>query len=406
VRQIALGALVALASTAWAVELPGEVDVALRLFAEPAPSQTVVVVTPSVSASLQPRRWLSVGVDWNADVVTGATPRTYGRPDVVTGATSFSDLRNALGAHAEAQIGPFAGQVGYRFGIENDYRSHVLELGARLDLFQHNTSAAVRYAHNFDSVCDLDNRGLAPILRQPLGTSSGCFSDAVGLTTLPLAVDAVELALAQVLTPRLQGALVAYYEHLDGFQSNPYRRVRLQAGIEAQESHPRLRDRGALGARARLAVPRLAAAVAGLDLRLYDDTWELKSITVEASWDQLHFDQRLRWRVHARYYQQSRASFYRDAGEANSYERAGPVGSYFTGDRELAPLGDLLLGASLGYRARATRRRLGRLFQRLEATLRLDLIKVFAFSSSPPNAPRTTGVVDALTTGLFFTGEF
>jgi hypothetical protein len=46
-----------------------------------------------------------------------------------------------------------------------------------------------------------------------------------------------------------------------------------------------------------------------------------------------------------------------------------------------------------------------RLFRALEAGLRADLIKVFALSPTPPNKPRTTGVVDALSIGLSLIGE-
>src|SRR5205823_3012544 len=142
----------------------------------------------------------------------------------------------------------------YRYGIEHDYRSHVLSLSARADLFSKNTTIAAAWAHNFDSVCDLDNGALASTLRQPLGTSAGCFGGGGGLTTEPLAIDGAELSIAQALGPRLVAALAFGYEHLDGFQSNPYRRVRLRDGaLLAQESHPRLRDRVSLTLRLRVA---------------------------------------------------------------------------------------------------------------------------------------------------------
>ena len=144
----------------------------------------------------------------------------------------------------------------------------------------------------------------------------------------------------------------------------------------------------------------------GLDVRYYDDTWGVQSFTGDLSWEQEQLGGRLRWRAHLRYYQQTAAFFYRDAGRADSYENRGPVGQYFTGDRELAPLGDLGLGGMVGYRAVARDgRRYGRMFRALELGLDLDLVKVFAFSPEPPNHARMTGVVDALTVGLTATGE-
>src|SRR5262249_45346577 len=161
------------------------------------------------------------------------------------------------------------------------YRSHVLIAGAQLDLFRHNTILAGSYAHNFDSVCDLDNRGLSETMRQPLGTSGGCFSDRTGLTVEPLAIEAAELSLVQTLHRLWVASLFGSFEHLDGFQSNPYRRVRLDRGmVEAQESHPRLRDRGALGLRSRVAIPAVRGTL-GADLRLYEDSWGIRSVTAE-----------------------------------------------------------------------------------------------------------------------------
>src|SRR6185436_12731234 len=94
----------------------GQVEAALHVFGEPAPSQAVAVVTPSVRGRADVKKWLSLAVDWSADIVSGATPRTYGAPDVVTAATHFSDVRNELSARAELSGGPFTGTVGYRFG--------------------------------------------------------------------------------------------------------------------------------------------------------------------------------------------------------------------------------------------------------------------------------------------------
>jgi hypothetical protein len=175
--------------------------------------------------------------------------------------------------------------------------------------------------------------------------------------------------------------------------------------IEAQESHPRLRDRGALALRLRWAVPRARAALA-LEGRLYRDTWAIQSFTVEAGWEQ-KLPASLRLRLRARYYQQSGAAFYRDAGQANSYEAAGPVGAYFTGDREMAPLADLLVGARLAWAHDAPAgARLARTLTSVEAVARLDLIDVFALSPLPPDVERTRGIVDALVAGLSVAGRF
>jgi hypothetical protein len=392
---------VILGSTCALADEHGDARAGVQLFVEPAAAERLIVVTPSAAARAAIVPWLSVALDWNADVVSGATHRTYGSsPDAVSGATQFSDVRNSVAARVEAKTGPFTFGAGYRFGIENDYRSHVLSASAKVEWNKKNSALEASYAHNFDSVCDLDNHGLPSLLRQPLPVSNGCFSNAPGIVSEPLSIDGLEVSFTQIFTARLIGQVVAAWEHLDGFQSNPYRRVSLDGGtILAQESHPLVRDRGALGLRGRYAFPKVRGAL-GLDLRLYRDTWAIQSFTVEAGWEQ-HLGQRFLLKLRARYYQQSGAFFYRDAGATDSYDHSGPVGAYFTGDREMAPLADLLIGA----RFTTLFGKLGPLTS-LEGSLRIDLVDVFALTPAPPNADRTTGVVDALVGGLSIAGRF
>jgi hypothetical protein len=405
---VAVVVVVVASGTARAQDL-GEAHAGLRIFAQPAPSDFLLVLTPSVTGKVAARRWLSFDVDWTADVVTGATPRSYGSPDVVTSATQFTEVRNVIGAGASATFGPAVVSAGYSYGSENDYRSQLVRGGLTLDLANHDTVIVADYSHGFDRTCDLDQRGIAVTLRQPLDSARGCFAGTVGLTEERLDVDAAELTLTQALTPRLLGALGGSYQHLDGFQSNPYRRVRLDGGREqAQESHPRLRDRGAFTVRVRYAIARLAATLGG-DVRLYRDTWGVESITGELTWDQPFRLRAPAWRyvARARGYVQSGATFYRDVGYVDSYERAGPVGSYFTADQELAPLADLVIGASFIHASSysAERRRLY-MFTDVEWNLGLDYVKIFALTPEPPNAARTRGFASALVLSVSATGRF
>ena len=407
-RALALLLLLCAAGAARAQDR-GEAHGDLRIFAQPAPSDWLLVVTPSVSGNVAARRWLRFDVDWTADVVTGATPRTYGSPDVVSAATQMTEVRNSIGAGAAATVGPATLRAGYGYGTENDYRSHSLRAGLTLDLANHDTTIVADYSHGFDRVCDLFQPGVAVTRRQPLDTSQGCFSGTPGLTDESLDIDDLEVTLTQTLTARLVGAIGGSWQHLDGFQSNPYRRVRLDGGLEqAQESHPRLRDRGAVTARLRYAIARLAATLGG-DVRLYRDTWGVQSITGEISWDAplRASAPAWRWSARARGYVQSGATFYRDVGYADSYERAGPVGSYFTADQELAPLADLVAGASFVHTAsHPPAARTWRLFTDVEWRLGLDYVKIFALTPEPPNAARTRGWASALVLSASATGRF
>jgi hypothetical protein len=385
----------------------GEAHGSLRVFVQPASGDALVVVTPAVDAKVNALRWLRIDASWSADVVTGATPRVYASPDVITAATQFSEVRNSIGGGLAATVGPATLSAGYSYGIEHDYRSHLLRAGVSFDLLQHNTVIDASYSHSFDSVCDLAQANVPVLLRQPLPTSRGCFANTPGLTEEPLDLDNLEISLAQTLTPKLLGTIVGTYQHASGFQSNPYRRVRLDGGLlQAQESHPSLRDRGAMTLRVRYAIAKLHATL-GADLRLYRDSWAVQSLTSEVNWDQ-PFNARSKWRfgARARGYVQSGAVFYRDAGNADSYERAGPVGIYFTADQELAPLADLLVGADVVYATSATGKRMWRMFQEAETSLRVDYIKAFALSPDPPNKARIDAWATGLVFGLSATGRF
>jgi hypothetical protein len=408
-RALVFALVAVIFAGAAAAQERGEARAELRVFGQPASSDWLLVITPSVSGKVTARPWLTFDLDWESDIVTGATPRTYGSPDVVSAATAFSEVRNVIGAGAAATVGPATLRAGYSYGSESDYHSQLVRAGVTLDLAQHNSILTADYSHGFDSICDLAQPGIALTLRQPLDRSKGCFTGIAALTQERLDIDNLEVGLTQTLTPRLLGGISGTWQHADGFQSNPYRRVRLDGGLmQAQESHPRLRDRGAATARLRYAIAPLAATLGG-DLRLYRDTWGVQAITGELSWEQPLTLHAPAWRyvARARGYLQSGATFYRDAGWADSYERAGPVGRYFTADQELAPIADLLLGARFVHDSRfAPQERRWRMFTEVEWSLGADYLKIFALSPEPPNAARTRGFASALVLALSATGRF
>ncbi|MCU1278943.1 MAG: hypothetical protein JWM53_2489, partial [bacterium] len=139
------------------------------------------------------------------------------------------------------------------------------------------------------------------------------------------------------------------------------------------------------------------------------DTWGVQSITGEVTWDQPFSVRAPTWRyiARARGYIQSGAIFYRDAGNADSYERTGPVGSYFTADQELAPLADLVIGASFVHASTyASDKRRLHMFTNVEWNLGFDYVKIFALTPEPPNAARTRGFASALVLSLSATGGF
>jgi hypothetical protein len=402
-------ALIAVVATGARADERGSARAGVEIYAQPAPGDAVVVITPSAFAHVNATKWLAFEVDWLADVVTGATPRTYGPLDVVSAATPFNEVRNTIGATALATWRMLTVSAGYTFGTENDYRSQLVRAGLKFDLFQHNTILAANYSHSFDSICDLNQPGIPVTLRQPLDRSTGCFTNNPQLTDESLGVDTLEVSWVQTLTKKWVGTLLGSYQHLSGFQSNPYRTVLLSGGLFlAQESHPLVRDRGAITARFRYAVEKVQGTL-GFDLRLYRDTWGVQSLTTEVSYEQPFRQAKPEWRfaVRARGYVQSGAVFYRDAGNADSYDRTGPVGSFFTADQALAPLSDLLLGTRATWSGtRARDKRYWRAFTDMDASILLNWVRIFALSPQPPNVQRTQGWASSILIGLSASGKF
>jgi Protein of unknown function (DUF3570) len=158
-----------------------------------------------------------------------------------------------------------------------------------------------------------------------------------------LDIDTAQATLTQNLTPTLALQSSLFGQVLRGFQANPYRRVRV-AGVEPQESMPDVRGRVALMVQANKFLPAIRSAVHG-SARGYADTWGVNALALELGYSQYVGDALL-VRVRGRVSQQSEASFFKDAF---FYDTEGPAGAYFTGDRELAPIRNVLTGAKLSY---------------------------------------------------------
>jgi hypothetical protein len=124
--------------------------------------------------------------------------------------------------------------------------------------------------------------------------------------------------------------------HLDGFQSNIYRNVRIGAGADiAHETHPDTRTRHAVAASLKWFFPRLDATVIG-QYRFYADDWDLHAHTPELRATKNVGD----WIVvgaRYRYHRQDAADFYRDEYDV--------MQTYVTADPKLAAFDSHLIGA-------------------------------------------------------------
>ena len=299
------------------------------------------VIHPQTDVSATLGSTVGIAAGYSVDIVSGATPSVF-RVDAISTATKFSDTRHQVRGSL-TYIRPVAEvTAGYIYGWESDYKSSAVTVNTRSDILDHAFTLSLSYTHNFDDVCDEDNVETAgnPLDRRALTSSASCFKNTGETVTHRLDIDTLEPSVTWAVTPRLLVQGGGTIQVLDGFQANPYRRVELgSAGRTPQESLPGLRQRYAVFARGALAIPSIRASLLG-SVRLYRDTWAVQAASAELLATQYVFKFLLlsaRGRVHA----QQGASFYRDAQD---YRIHGPNSAYWTGDRELSPMQNLLLG--------------------------------------------------------------
>jgi hypothetical protein len=308
------------------------------------------VVHPQADIEVDAGEHTSLGVGYAADVVSGATAAVF-TVDATSSATRFDDTRHegrlSLGFHGQRSALTLTGGAGY----ERDYTSIIASAAGNIDLPGKNTNLALSYTHNFDHVCDRDNQMATALERRALSGLDPCerksiilVEDTDGMTVWrDLDIDTVQASLTQNVTPTLVTQASLFGQVLRGFQANPYRRVRV-AGVEPQESVPEVRGRAALMLQANKFLEGVHGTVHG-SARGYSDTWGVNSVALEMAYSQ-YLGDALLVRFRGRLYQQSEATFFKDAFY---YDTTGPAGQYFTGDRELAPIRNVMTGARLSY---------------------------------------------------------
>jgi hypothetical protein len=340
----------------------------------------LTVIHPQADVGVDMGDSASLELGYSADVVSGATAAVYS-VDAVSTATLFEDVRH----EGRVSLG-FRGQrsaltLNAATGMERDYNSIAVGAQGSVDLPGKNTNLALSYTRNLDEVCDKKNDLVTPLERRALTGADDClkkyqvFGQDTGLEDLDgtvwrdLTIDTLQATLTQNLSPVAAMQLSLFGQVLDGFQANPYRRVRI-GNNEPQESVPEVRARAALMARLNFYVPAVRGAV-HLSARGYSDTWGVNSATGEMAYSQYAGDSLL-LRLRARFYQQTAATFFKDAFY---YQTESTAGAYFTGDRELAPVRNVLLGAKLSF-IKVDRRgkEVWGIFDRIQLNLKGDVL--------------------------------
>jgi hypothetical protein len=308
------------------------------------------VVHPQFDVGTDVGEHTSLDLGYSADIVSGATAAVYS-VDATSSATKFEDTRHQGTAGLTFYGARSALTLGTSIGSERDYSSLGFSASGNIDLPGKNTNLALSYNHAFDSVCDYDNGMATAFERRALTGQQECKKEK-GIqgksvrgdsVWRDLSIDAAQATLTQNISPNLVMQAGLFGQVLRGFQANPYRRVRV-SGVEAQEALPDVRGRLALMLRANHYLPSLKAAVHGM-LRGYSDTWGVNSGTIGLGYSQ-YFGTNLLVRFNGRIYQQAEAVFFKDAF---FYETEGAAGEYFTGDRELGAVRNIVTGAKFTY---------------------------------------------------------
>ncbi len=326
-------------------------DLKLRatVFHEPSATSKMTVLTPSAQLTVSPWDFLSVNAGYEADIVSGASEAVKAGPssppDVVS-AASVHDFRHVVnGGFTITRKHTHLG-ASYTYGTEHDYRSNSFTVTAGSDFLQKNTQIELAYGRGFDKVCNVSYPDtLSPTLRPRLDSSKGCFTGAANRRLIPIDLDSFQIGWTQSWTPLFETQLVFSGQLQHGFLSNPYRAVVISpAGSAAQEHHPDNRARAAVAVRGKYFVKPLDTAF-GVGARVYRDTWDILGQTYEINAEHYMFPW-LTLMVRGRFYTQTGALFWSDdytGGEPVN----GPRGQYWTGDRELSPLQNYMLGGRL-----------------------------------------------------------
>ena len=408
-------AVLALASPALAED---RTEVSTSLFAEKRDGGkgNLTVIHPQALFGVDLGRFITLDVAYAADVVSGATAGVY-QVDATTAATKFSDLRNegtiSLGFRGKRSRIVFSGT----FGTERDYLSRQVGGAASIDLPGRNTTVALAYTHGFDQVCNRDNGMATPLEARALTGDDPCEKpgvlqgkDTPGTTIWEdLSIDTAQATLTQNLSPQMNMQLALFGQIIEGFQSNPYRRVRI--GPNAPQEHiPDTRARWSLSARLNRFLPALKAA-AHLDARFYDDTWGVIGGNIEGGYSQ-YVGKNLLVRVYGRIYQQQAATFFKDAF---FYETESTAGEYFTGDRELSPVRTITLGGKLTVITIGEDKPVLGLFDKLQLLAKgevmlLDVLPADSIADNPMGIDSQfiygNGLVDAIVIQLGLLGNY
>jgi hypothetical protein len=260
------------------------------------------VVQPAIEIVQETPKGTVVAAHYLLDAITSASAAS-----AVTSDQPFTELRNEVGVSLAQRFNHVLLSGGYAYSSESDYWAHTASLGVLVELAQKNTLLGATLSYGNDRVA----LRMGPTNYNPLGGLQSVRGIAILTQTLTRTL---------LATASYEIAVIGFGTQQNGWQSNPYRQVNVQ-GAPQRESDPYQRFRQSASLALHWYLPTHIRLMPYLILRpsyrFYWDDWAIVSHTPE-----------LRtyipvgpteFRVTARYYTQTQASFYNDVDDKPGY---------------------------------------------------------------------------------------
>jgi hypothetical protein len=290
--------------------------------------------------------YFSVGLDVAYESMTGASPwyiepDTNGDPVIVMTGASIEDARTDVLASVSFLGERSRTTLTGGTSLEDDYTSINFGFGREKDYANKNTTFSWGIGFATDSI-------------EATPTSFEPDPDKRSKKT-----GSLSLGLAQVINQRSALQTSFTYQYADGYLSDPYKLVNA-GGVNREDRRPGTRSQIAWLTRYRHHFERVRGSLHA-DYRLYWDSWEVLSHTIDLGWYQDLFD-RVTLAPTLRYYSQSAAGFYApyfaagldpDADASSDYRLSpyGAISAKLRAELRLPDIGrtDLRLAAEYEY---------------------------------------------------------
>ena len=324
-----LGAIGVSGSSASAQEVsdPQSINGLIRLFAD---SKNVLVRSFIEDAAVPLNSNTLLSLHWNNERVKvpaiEAPPGSQEAVDAITTASrpisgnayeDYIKVRNEL----QGAVTRGGTSVSYYHSSETDYLAQQVAASYNRDVMNQQLNLSFGTSYGWDAIEPVanDNTNAQP------DHKNTTHWDAVA---------------TDVLTPGTMVRAGVEWNHVEGLQHNPYRRV-YAGGTSVPERHPSTRERRDAFIKVNQYLPNRSSLK--LDYRLYADDWGVLSHEISSRLAQ-YITSGVYAQYEYRWYTQSAANFY-----MSEYPTTNGVDGYLTGDYRLGPLSSHLFGLTLNF---------------------------------------------------------